>query len=427
MLFKRLFFIILLVSLCAGTGLFAQSWKVKGRVLDAETGEPIPNAKVIWMGHSAACMTDHEGNYLLPVDVVAPLVSANVPGYETLILRTMRASDEMLVFHLRPKEIELESVTIYDQRVEPAFDDPTTHIQDYSFFNDDLLLATWNPKEKIIELKLAKPNGEILLTHPGIKESKGEFSTDCMGNRYLLTEKMAYQIFIDGSNILLLPSKREEFDQYATPCKGMINNSFFVYHRLSDFKELYEKVDGKTLKRELLVYIQDTTKLGYVKDDSILSEKGIDPEGIVARNSLSAQRNAGVNQRFNQMTFYQPNYSPMAIIRGNAIVLCHSENRMRCFSENGDFLKDVPIHYHKIREWARQVFSDEEEQNLYTLTEKKGYYFLHQIDTDSGEIIESWDLEKPFLSHVMVKGGYVYFIYRQSDTDIEKRLWRIKL
>jgi hypothetical protein len=248
-----------------------------------------------------------------------------------------------------------------------------------------------------------------------------------MGNRFFLTEKMAYQIYIDGASILLLPSKRTEYDIYANPCKGMINNSFYIYHRLSDFKEYYEMVNGHSLERQLLVFIQDSLKLGYTRDDSLMEAKGFAPSQTIARDALHGSRMAAADKQFADHTLLQPNYSPLEIIKGTAMVFCHSENRIRCFSETGDFLRDVPISYHRIREWARMIIADEEEQNIYTLTEKKGYYQLHQIDTDNGQILESWDLEKPFLSQVSVKGGYVYFLYREKDVDTEKRLWRIRL
>lgn len=424
----RLLAIAAILMLCfIPTTLWGQNWKVKGLVLDAETGEPLPNAKIQWVGQKSGCQTDVNGEFSLPVQVVAPVVSAQMDGYDPLILRTMQASGDQLIFHLRPINYQLETVTIFDQRVEPAFADPTTHIQDYTFFGDHLLLASWNSDQKLIQLKLAQPDGEIILSHPGIQEKKGEFTTDCLGNRFFLTEKMAYQVFIDGASILLLPSKRSEFEEYANPCKGMINNSFFVYHRLSDFREFYELVNGHSLERQLLVFIQDSLKLGYTKDDSIMEAKGFSASQVIARDAVHASRMAGTDKRFAELTLLNPNYSPLEIIKGTALVFCHSENRIRCFTENGDFIKDVPITYHRTREWARQVLADEEEQNIYTLTEKKGFYILHEIDTDSGQIIESWDLEKPFISHISVKGGYVYFLYREKDIDIEKRLWRIKL
>ena len=50
-----------LLVLCSPA--FAQNTKVKGRVTDAETGEPIPFANVFFEGTTIGVSTDMDGNY----------------------------------------------------------------------------------------------------------------------------------------------------------------------------------------------------------------------------------------------------------------------------------------------------------------------------------------------------------------------------
>ena len=72
----------LLFPLLLGTALFAQTTKVRGQVVEAETGEPIPYASVFFDGTSIGISTDEEGRYYIETrDPKAVTLTAQMLGY----------------------------------------------------------------------------------------------------------------------------------------------------------------------------------------------------------------------------------------------------------------------------------------------------------------------------------------------------------
>ena len=68
--------------LLLAAGVFAQTSKVRGRVVDAETGEPLPYAAVFFDGTSIGVSTDEDGRYYIETrDTSAVVLTASLLGY----------------------------------------------------------------------------------------------------------------------------------------------------------------------------------------------------------------------------------------------------------------------------------------------------------------------------------------------------------
>ena len=58
-------------------------YTLKGKVTDAETGDPIAFASVFLKGKTSGTTTDFEGNYLLKVNSIGDSLSVSYLGYTT--------------------------------------------------------------------------------------------------------------------------------------------------------------------------------------------------------------------------------------------------------------------------------------------------------------------------------------------------------
>ena len=105
--FTLLFLLLLTVSL------FSQGvTKVRGKVFDAQTGEPLPFVNVIFTNSNVGTTTDLDGVFSLDTRYATESVTASFLGYEDLTLVINKEERNNLTFRLRPESLQLENVTV---------------------------------------------------------------------------------------------------------------------------------------------------------------------------------------------------------------------------------------------------------------------------------------------------------------------------
>ena len=104
-------FALLLLSTVA----FAQVTKVRGQVIDAETGEPVPYAAVFFDGTSIGVSTDEDGRYYIETrDTSAIVLTASILGYLPVSVQIARGAFSEVDFSL-----ELDSDLLSAARIRP--------------------------------------------------------------------------------------------------------------------------------------------------------------------------------------------------------------------------------------------------------------------------------------------------------------------
>ena len=96
-------------------------YTLKGKVTDAETGDPIAFASVFLKGKTSGTTTDFEGNYLLKVSSIGDSLSVSYLGYTTQTKVLEKTSEQMLNFQLWPVAFELGTF-VFEAGENPAFE-----------------------------------------------------------------------------------------------------------------------------------------------------------------------------------------------------------------------------------------------------------------------------------------------------------------
>ena len=115
-IFYVLFFLILIPTLLsAGT-----RGRIKGTVVDLQTGEPLIGANVIVMGTSIGAATDANGEFLLMnLEAAVYEVRASYLGYQTITLTNVRVNADLttyISFELPSEEVQVGTVEIVAER-----------------------------------------------------------------------------------------------------------------------------------------------------------------------------------------------------------------------------------------------------------------------------------------------------------------------
>ncbi|MDQ7052918.1 MAG: carboxypeptidase regulatory-like domain-containing protein [candidate division KSB1 bacterium] len=111
---------VCLLLLVVPTFLWAQDGKLRGRVTDKETGEPLIGVNVIIEGTTLGAATDANGDYIvlgIPPGVYSVRVS--YIGYQTLVVSNIRINANMTTtrdFQLQSTALEVEALEIVAER-----------------------------------------------------------------------------------------------------------------------------------------------------------------------------------------------------------------------------------------------------------------------------------------------------------------------
>ncbi len=94
---------------------------IKGKVTDAETGDPIPFASVLLKGTTVGMSTDFEGNYIIQTNAASDSLQVTYLGYITQVKPVTQEFEQVVNFQLRPSDFEMEAF-VFEAGENPAFE-----------------------------------------------------------------------------------------------------------------------------------------------------------------------------------------------------------------------------------------------------------------------------------------------------------------
>lgn len=125
--FFRLTVFFLLVVFSIST--YAQELtKIKGKVIDAKSKQPMPFVSVTFVGANIGTTTDFDGNYYIETQWATTRLLASFVGYKIDTLRVQKGKNQTLNFLLQETSITMQEVTIvgektkYRNKSNPAVD-----------------------------------------------------------------------------------------------------------------------------------------------------------------------------------------------------------------------------------------------------------------------------------------------------------------
>ena len=118
-MFRKLLLIAMLLALAPAL-IFAQDGKLRGRVTDKETGEPLIGVNIVLEGTTLGAATDANGDYVvLGVPPGVYTVRVSYIGYQTLVVSNIRISAGITTtrdFQLQSTALEVEALEIVAER-----------------------------------------------------------------------------------------------------------------------------------------------------------------------------------------------------------------------------------------------------------------------------------------------------------------------
>ena len=108
--------VVIWMVFMASLGIFhisdAQETIVKGRVIDADTGDPVPFVNVVFRGTTVGITTDFEGFYELKTNLPVDSIAASYIGYITRVKPLKRGITQNINFQLSQDLVSLQEVVV---------------------------------------------------------------------------------------------------------------------------------------------------------------------------------------------------------------------------------------------------------------------------------------------------------------------------
>ena len=117
---SRKFYAIIMCLTLAPILLFAQTGKIRGRVFDRDTGDPLPGANVVVVGTSLGAAADVEGNYfILNVPPGVYSIKASFIGYRDVTISNVKVNAGLtstVDFEMPSEAVEVSEIEIVAER-----------------------------------------------------------------------------------------------------------------------------------------------------------------------------------------------------------------------------------------------------------------------------------------------------------------------
>lgn len=410
-------------------GAIAAQWKVEGTVTDNQTQEPMRGATVVVSGKATlqATQTDAKGHFLLEANQPIQAIEVTHIGYARQHIEIGKGQ-QWLPVRMEPKAVELDAVVIRERGIERVLEDKRLYLVDYAFYGEELFVIYQKMGTHRPMIGWINDRDSIMDSDAGIEQPRSLF-TDCLGNVHVLGEKHACQLFLQDGQIGMHESSLAEFEAVIEPCKAYLDQKA-VYEKIRCNGQLqdYLTFDFGTDEWDVLSQIMNKEKIHQLMDPySIYAGIFSSEAQLLAMTDKEWEQIGKINPdfMFEQRAFFYPIPAPIKVVGNHFLVFDHTNGQILTYLPNGEEVDALEISYHKNPKWSKEdIWVDPVRREAYALFKRGTWSVLREIDLDTGELTGTYEIPYEHISHISVRDGIIYFLYREANYEDVNRLYR---
>lgn len=435
--------LLLILSLVISSSLFAQEQPllIMGTITSSHDSSRVEGIVVSCKDPARHTQSNAQGRYAIFVERKSGLIiEFRGLGYLT---KSIRITGDMLNAFpgdtmrlnvvLTQELIELRPYTV-TSGPDTVFGNWKFFVEDFMFTDDGkLVLLTYEKSLKASKVILADQDQKILSSFDVPVEAK-ELYRDYQGYINVLCTDSAFRVkILPPAQILLLALPYRDFCDRMFPCVDTLGGRILF----TNYSPQYPAFSYFAWNPA------DTTvqNIHYIVDQQLLDSYNWEFDFLKSKDRLYARKMemyTGIDKRiiaatmtgFPNSIYYTPLYAPMFVKNDTICVFDHYSDSLFLYNKNMRRIGASKIDYHhpkNWKEWDRQLHQDEITGEIYARFEKGGFYTLKKIDIGTGKIIGSYKIENPWVKHIRIRNGDVFYIYRPKDSIQSKFLYRERL
>lgn len=258
---------------------------------------------------------------------------------------------------------------------------------------------------------------------------------DCTGNLQILSADSIYKIDVPSQEVQIYePQSMAFYHDYFSNCVGETNENL-LYNFLSNSNQTvtFNSIDKALHVQKTFYQAQDSNQVLVAKD----CQQELFADNYDFRNQMQeiniSQLHASRAQ-FQRLMFYnfvvsKPDYNPLFTLNNDVYIFDHYSDSLMIFNGNSLSLKNaIPIAYHKMKNWKKELLLDEASQTFYTTFLFNGNLYISELSSTDFSIVKSMKVKRnSFPNRLMVYEGFLYYDYTNSSEDSFVKLFRQRL
>ncbi len=256
---------------------------------------------------------------------------------------------------------------------------------------------------------------------------------DYLGYVNIMCSEHIYRINVKNNTIRLASLPFDDYKKLIMPCLDTIGSTIYFSNYQREYPEFnyyaYNTADS-SVSAFKTVCDREGLK-GYNMEYYFLKPK----ERLYARKladeyGVDKHRIAATMSGLTSSMFYNPLYAPLMVIKDTVFVFDHHADAIFKYDKKQHLLDSIHIDYHhpkNWRDWKHQVIVDSEAGKIYAVYQKNGFWYLKQIDSNTGKIVSSFRLSGQYAEKIKVKENYVYYIYRPFESLQEQFVYKERI
>lgn len=420
----RHFCLLTCILLKAGL-VFCQEGLFQFKIKDEQNGLPIRFCYVVVKGSFVSSQSDENGDVSIKTYATDTLVIYQL-GYHTRKTTVSQITDNKLIVLLRPKNLTLEEVVVNASKTNTLQADNNTTFVDFDFY-DDFILALTNKGKKYNSIMLLDMDGKRISENTPALASEKVFK-DCFGNIHLICKDSIYQVYYDYNKLSLLRAfPISDYYQVLKPCECNNGHHYiFKIHQYRNLKNAYYMFDDKQ-HRKLIATIADSNAIkGFNMDFDINYFLSKRRQGQAYGTSVS-ELNKHIDKLREELVLpaeyanlLRPVDSEAQKVDSFFVLIDYTHKSLILFSESGIKLKELNLNK-DINILPKMYYDGEQREIIFSSKNKSGILTLYKFDIAKNKYTHQFIVKDfYFINQMKIKGGNLFFIYKDRSTDMGK-------
>jgi len=420
--------------LASGENSFAQSFTIRGKVIDESTGKGVADAHVT--SAPAYTVTDSAGLFSLSVKSFPAKLKISHVSYGTFEQVVTGIAKEVLVISIRQEVLNLDEVQVSGQRLMILTRSESYSVQEFEIGQKMIwFIGMINNRPDQKRLFLANLFADTLCSIP--VTGPVSLYRDVFDNVHLVTKDTVYQLYTSRKEGigLLYPYETGSFFKMMEGCELALDQKLVYVRRSPD------------LSGTEVFYIRENDPVKHVLASMVNS--ALNMQRRTAAKIDSYQIRWGVRELIDMWsTIYQYNKRgtrfdrvvnpvvPVSVFKNdrNLFIINYLKDSLLKYSLEGEYLGAMAIGFHKEEFYTDdrfrklKFFTDPYSHRVYMLENLTGRWILEQLDPDRGVVIRTIPLpDFPGMERIQIYDNAVYFLYQEKTFPYYSRIFRLAI
>lgn len=412
---------------------------VKGKVMDG-TKEGVRSVKIVYgNAYRDFTSTDTMGYYSFKVNLSTltsiQFIHVSFAVKEVFVGKRLkkRIKNNVLSLNVILNNNQLGEIEVGVKKPKVVIGTSEYSIEDYEITeNGNLVLLTYDKNlKKGCQLRLLDTSLVELDSYLMLDECI-ELRTDYRKNIHVVTTENVYLVMIQNGRLYVYREDKDYYYKFLAPVVDTLDDRLYY----SNYSEIYPAFDYMEFNKTDSVY----SKMLEVKDEPLMEQYRAEFKFTDVRTKIWAhnkQIETGIDKEvwvgaavFTNTVYYTPLYAPLFVHKDSVFVFDHYDNRIYKYLPQNGVVDSVDIQYHfnsRKSGWEQPLIQDKEAGKIYALFMRDGYSYLRLLNTNTGEIIKSYQLFYKYIEKIQIINNEVFYIYRPYESTQKKYVYKEKL